>query len=266
VGVHRAAIGITACEGTIYLDKVSKFACEVIQRTNGLPLPRFEQIFDRLFTDESQDLAGSDLDLVEHLLHCRTEIVLVGDNRQATYTTNDSRRNMRYARTQIVDKFHEWEEKGLCSVRYETHSHRCIQAICDFADQFFPTFAKTNSLNADIADHDGIFVVETSNVPAYVARFQPQTLRYNRTYNVVPGPALNFGGAKGMTFERVLIVPHGPLNKFLLTGNLADAGKKLPKIYVAITRARQSVGFVVPDGFVAKVLPLYKPEYADALT
>ena len=43
--------------GHIYSDKVSKLACRIIEVTKGLPLRRFEQIFDRLYVDESQDLA-----------------------------------------------------------------------------------------------------------------------------------------------------------------------------------------------------------------
>jgi DNA helicase-2/ATP-dependent DNA helicase PcrA len=129
-------------EGVIYLDKVSKFACEAIRRTCGLPLRRFEQIFDRLYIDESQDLQGFDLDLVELLLKSRTDIVLVGDHRQATYSTNDSRKNKKFARANIVDKFTAWEEAGLCGIKYQTESHRCVQAICDLADRFYPSFRK----------------------------------------------------------------------------------------------------------------------------
>src|SRR5258708_11079396 len=78
--------------GMIYLDKVSKFACEIIQQTGGQPIRRFERIFYRLFIDASHDLSGYDLELVEHLLNSASEITLVVDNRQATYTTNDSRK------------------------------------------------------------------------------------------------------------------------------------------------------------------------------
>jgi DNA helicase-2/ATP-dependent DNA helicase PcrA len=65
-----------------------------------------------------------------------------------------------------------------------------------------------------------------------------------------------------MTFDRTLIYPHGPLSKFLKSGNLADAGAEIPKLYVAVTRARQSVAFAVPDGFVVKGMPLYRPDAA----
>lgn len=249
-------------DGVIYLDKVSKFACEVIKRTNGLPLRRLEQIFDRIYIDESQDLAGFDLELVELLLRSTTQVILVGDHRQATYATNDSRKNKKFARANIVDKFHEWEKGGLCQVEYETHSHRCVQAICDFADQFYPTFPKTKSRNEETTGHDGVFAIEASQVAAYFTRFAPQPLRYNRTHKGIPGSPINFGNAKGMTFDRTLIYPHGPLAKFLQSGDIADAGAEISKLYVAVTRARQSVGFVVPDGSPVKAMSVYRPDTA----
>jgi DNA helicase-2/ATP-dependent DNA helicase PcrA len=247
-------------EGVIYLDKVSKFACEAIKRTDGLPIRRFERIFDRLYIDESQDLQGFDLDLIELLLRSETEIVLVGDHRQTTYSTNDSRKNRKFARANIVDKFSEWRERGLCTIEYHTESRRCVQAICDLADQFYPSFPKTTSRNDEVTGHDGVFVVEASHVEAYFAQFAPQTLRYNRTHIGIPCSPINFGNAKGMTFDRTLIYPHGPLSKFLKTGNIADAGAEISKLYVAITRARQSIAFVVRDGFQVKHIPMYRPD------
>ncbi|MDB5620403.1 MAG: hypothetical protein JWQ24_4641 [Tardiphaga sp.] len=246
-------------EGTIYLDKVSKFACEVIRRTGGLPIRRFERIFGRLYIDESQDLQGFDLELVEALLESKVEIVLVGDHRQSTYSTNDSRKNSKFSRAKIVDKFSDWEKRGLCSIEYQTESRRCVQAICDLADSFYPTFPTTTSRNCEVTGHDGVFAVQESDVERYFARFAPQTLRYNRTHIGLLGAPINFGIAKGMTFHRTLIYPHGPLRQFLRTGDLGDAGAQIPLLYVAVTRARQSVAFVVPDGFRAKGIPIYRP-------
>lgn len=56
--------------------------------------------------------------------------------------------------------------------------------------------------------------------------------------------------------------PHGPLAKFLQSGDIADAGAEISKLYVAITRARQSVGFVVPDGSPLKAMSVYRPDTA----
>jgi DNA helicase-2/ATP-dependent DNA helicase PcrA len=242
----------------IYSDKIAKFACEAIKKSAGAPLRRLEQIFDHIFVDESQDLAGYDLDLIELLLKSKIQVTLVGDHRQATYSTNSADRHKQYRGADIVKKFQEWGTANLCEIEYQNFSHRCIQPICDFADQFHPSAPKTVSKNENITAHDGIFAVRKSQVVAYADKYSPQTLQYNRTAKKVVGKPINYGAAKGMTFERTLVYPHGKLTKFLETGKLDDAGKELDKIYVAITRAKQSVAFVVDDNTILTGLTFYE--------
>ena len=243
----------------MFVDKVSKFACQVTEQTGGLPPQRFAQIFDRLLIDESQDLAGYDLELIEILLKSGVEITLVGDHRQATFSTNSAAKNKQFGGPNIVLKFEEWEKAGLCKIDYHNYSHRCVQAICDLADQFHPKSPNTESKNTDVTGHDGVFAVRRSQVPAYMQAYNPQPLRYSRATRNIPGKPINYGNAKGMTFDRTLIYPHAPLKKFLMTGDLKDAGKEIAKIYVAITRARQSVAFVVDDNTPAPGLTNYEP-------
>lgn len=244
--------------GRIYSDKVSKFACAVIEKTGGLPLERFEQIFDRVYIDESQDLAGHDLELIELLMRWPIPMTLVGDHRQATFSTNQAAKNKKYARAKVVDRFEKWRKAGLCDLEYQYHSYRCTQGICDFADQLHPSLPKTNSLNKIVTGHDGVFAVPKSQVFKYIGAFHPQALRYNRTFKDVPGTPINFGSAKGMTFDRTLIFPHNRLERFLMTGDLNDAGAEIAKIYVATTRARQSAAFVVPDGSKPASIPVFE--------
>ena len=150
----------------------------------------------------------------------------------------------------------EWEKKRLCTIEFQNYSHRCTQAICDFADQFYPELPRTISMNKNVTDHDGVFVVPTSRVQEYFNCFHPQVLRYSRATDNVLGTPINFGEAKGMEFERVLIYPHKMLEKFLATGIIKDAGADIGKIYVAITRARQSTAFVVPDDTSPTLFPI----------
>ena len=242
----------------MYSDKVSKFACRVIENTGGLPLQRFEQIFNRLLIDESQDLAGYDLELIQILLNSDVELTLVGDHRQATYSTNSGPKNKKYRGPNIVSKFEEWEKAGFCGIEYHNYSHRCVQAICDLADQFHPKAPNTESRNTNVTGHDGVFAVRKGQVPAYMKAYNPQPLRYNRATRNIPGKPINYGNAKAMTFDRTLIYPHAPLKKFLKTGDIKDAGKEIAKIYVAITRARQSVAFVVDDDSLMQGLTVYE--------
>ena len=246
--------------GEMYVDKVSKFACKLIRETAGKPVERLAQIVDRIYIDEAQDLAGYDLDLMEYLLDSDIEIVLVGDYRQATFKTNQSPRNRQFGGDSIIDKFDAWQDVGRAKIEIHNHSYRCIQEICDAADKLFPELARTESRNPTRTSHDGMFLVRQRDVGAYVQRYSPQTLRYDRRKKNVPGIPYNFGEAKGMTFERVLIFPHKPLETYCLTGNLEDAGRALPKIYVAMTRARQSAGIVVPNKTEGGIAPMY-PAY-----
>ena len=243
--------------GDIYVDKVSKFACKLIRKTGGKPVERLAQIVDRIYVDEAQDLAGYDLDLIERLLDSDIEVVLVGDHRQAIFKTNQSAKNRRFGKQGIIDKFDAWQVGGRARIEIHNHSYRCVQEICDAADKLFPDVGGTMSRNHTRTGHDGMFLVRQRDVGAYVERFSPQALRYNRRMKYAPGIPYNFGEAKGMTFERVLILPHKPLETYCLTGKLEDAGKELPKIYVAMTRARQSVGIVVPNGTEGGIAPVY---------
>lgn len=243
--------------GRIWRDRVTDFARQVIEKTQGLPLRRIERIFGRIYVDEAQDLSGWDLELVEHLLKCATEIILVGDHRQATYSTNDNPKNKAYAGEKIVRKFEEWQRLGLVEIEHLAISRRCNQAICDFADQLFPASPKATSLNKEVTGHDGVFLLTADNLARYCDAFDPQPLRYSKATAVAHGKPLNFGEAKGMTFKRTVIYPHGPFQKYLKTGHLDLAGQSLTRTYVAVTRARYSVAIVVPSGFKSKLLPFF---------
>ena len=249
-------------EGCIYLDKISKFACTVIEASDGAPLRRIEQIFDHIFVDEIQDLAAWDLDLMEHMLRSEIAITMVGDIRQATYRTNPQAKHPRYAGPKIIGKFKEWCKETDTEMELQAFSHRCVQDICTFADAFYPDLPQAESCNKCITGHDGVFAVRASHVEVYMEHFNPQPLRLQKTSAVLPGCPINYGAAKGMAFDRVLIFPHRKLLDVLKTNDVTKLGlsdETRAKVYVGITRARQSVGFVVPDRFKPATLPFYEP-------
>jgi len=244
--------------GRLWRDRTTDFACRLIDKTGGLPIKRLEKIFQHLYIDEAQDLSGWDLELMEHLLKSTIKVTLVGDHRQATFSTNNNPKNKAYWGEKIIDKFEEWKNVGLADISHKAESQRCVQAICDFADKFFPKCQPTTSRNATVTDHDGVVLLRERDVKRYWDRFAPQPLRYDARTTVQYGAPLNFGESKGMTFERTLIYPTGGLRKYVKSGNLPDAGKSLAKIYVAVTRAKQSVAIVVPDSFNGGHLPIFE--------
>ena len=59
---------------------------------------------------------------------------------------------------------------------------------------------------------------------------------------------MNFGDSKGCTFDRVIIYPTAPMLKWLLNHENLLEGQSKSKLYVAVTRAKYSVGIVVENG------------------
>jgi DNA helicase-2/ATP-dependent DNA helicase PcrA len=250
-------------EGAMYMDKASKFAYEVIKLSQGLPIQRITRIYDHIYIDESQDLAGYDLDLLDQLIRADMELTLVGDIRQATYRTNQGRRNSKYVGPNIAERFEEWAKQDGTEIEYQTHSYRCVQSVCDFADSFYPDLPRTKSLNTKFTGHDGVFAVRKKEVECYISKYKPQPLRLKKTSLVIPGCPLNYGEAKGMGFERVLLFPHPKLLDVIKSGDVMELGasnETRAKVYVGITRAYQSIGIVVPDDFVPADIPFYSPE------
>ena len=235
----------------IYSDKVAEFAFECGQLCGGRAIARLKERFDHIYIDEVQDLAGYDLDLLDTFLRSGLRLTLVGDHRQATYSTNKSARNKQFAGAQIVRKFSEWEKAGLCVVIHHNHSYRCHQLICDLADSFYPGLPRTASRVEGDFDHCGVFTVRMAEAGQYVLRYAPQVLRYNVKTNCDGMDAMNFGESKGLGFKRVLIFPHGKAVRWLKTADVKHITKSIAKLYVAVTRAHYSVTFVF-DG-IAKI-------------
>jgi len=233
-------------EDEIYSDKIARFIIDCEKKSNGLVTKRLASIYDEVFIDEFQDMSGYDLEVIETFLRASFRMIIVGDPRQCTYTTNNSPKNSKYCGTGILKKAEEWKSKNLCQIKKQSISFRCNQKICDFSDRLWTDIGieKTQSYNPKITEHDGIFIVSKDNLCEYVRNFSPILLRYDKKTETYGYPALNFGNAKGLTFDRVLIVPHGPIKKYLQYGNVNDIIGSREKFYVAVTRARHSVAFL----------------------
>jgi DNA helicase-2/ATP-dependent DNA helicase PcrA len=230
--------------GAIYTDKISEFAIRCDDVSGGAVVNRLVRLYDHVYVDEVQDLAGYDLDLVERLLNRGLCITMVGDPRQATFSTNQAARNSKYRGEAIAEKFEQWARRGLCAIERQNHSHRCGPAICRLADEVYPAYGSTESRNGRRTSHDGVVAVQSSDVAEYMRCHSPQVLRYDKNAESFGREALNFGNSKGLEFERVLIVPTGPIRKWLTSGDRSAVEKSRAKLYVAITRAEQSVAFV----------------------
>jgi DNA helicase-2/ATP-dependent DNA helicase PcrA len=230
--------------GMIYSDKIGGFVCKCNEISEGLVINRLEEIYDYIYIDEVQDLAGYDLELLKLLVDSEISVKLVGDIRQVTYSTNNAGKNRQYRDVNIINFFEKISEKQNVDLVYKNISHRCNQKICNLADSLYPDLPDTSSLNEELTEHDGIYIIKKENVEDYVEKFSPQILRYDKRTKLFKDKAMNFGQAKGLSFDRVLILPNGPIQKFLKTGNIKKVKKSRAKFYVALTRARYSVAFL----------------------
>lgn len=233
----------------IYSDKISKFTIRSNELNKGRVINRISKIFDYIFIDEIQDLAGYDLEIVKALMQSKSKVLMVGDPRQVTYYTHFSRKYPKYKDGNIEEFIlNECVNKKVeCKIDKITlkDSWRNNQLICDISNRVFPSFPANTSLQEDISCHDGVFFVKSKDVDHYLEKYKPLQLRDNRKKKVNENyPVLNFGESKGKTVERVLIYPTKPMLDWF-----NDYTSKLPfqskcKLYVALTRAIHSVAIV----------------------
>jgi DNA helicase-2/ATP-dependent DNA helicase PcrA len=248
-GISKTAKHYYLCTNNdIYSDKLSEFAVYCDELTKGCVVRRLSKVFDHIYCDEFQDFAGYDFNLIEALLKTQTQINIVTDPRQATYSTNESAKNGKFKKAGVSALLEKWEKEGLCRIDLNNWSHRCNQKICDFADVLYPEFERTISKNVFNSGHDGVFRVKSNSVQEYISRYSPVVLRYNKTTPWENESIRNFGAVKGRTFERVLLIPNGPLENILKGIKITSPSK----YYVALTRAKHSVAICFDGALCTK--------------
>jgi len=226
-------------------EKLSEFASLCNIASDGLVINRLVDMYDHIYIDEFQDLAGYALDVVEQVMLSDIKTILVGDCRQATFFSNCSPKYKKFKGANIIDLFKYWEKLEYCTIVERVECFRSNQIICDFSDDLYPDLPRTKSKFTETDKHEGIFTIKTDEVKGYIEKYNPVVLRHSRAIETLGDKKFNFGEVKGRTFNRVLIYPTGPIKKYLKSGNHAEL--KLvskAKLYVAITRARLSVAFV----------------------
>ena len=229
----------------IYSDKISKFVLKCNEKGKGCVIDRISRIYSHIFIDEVQDFAGYDLEILKMLFKSNSITLLVGDPRQGTYSTNNASKYQKFRKSEIVSFFKKIPNEIEIDNTSLNINYRCMQKICDFADKLFPDFPCSTSGNFCLTGHDGVFLVKQKDVESYLDTFNPMQLRDSRKTIVnLKFKVLNFGESKGLSFDRVLIYPTKPFCAWL-EDNLSElAPISRSKFYVAITRARYSVGII----------------------
>lgn len=233
---------------------LSRLAYDVSTDSNGAVVDRLSHIYNEIYIDEVQDLTGCDLYILQQLMECPSiDVYMVGDVRQSLFDTNPRDQNFKqYRGVKMLDWFEVCRNKNLLEIEHIAKTWRSNQAIADFSDRIFPAeFAVewTVSMQTEKTDHDGVFAIAADDVPSYLRQHDAQPLRDSKsTARNVDLPFRNFGMVKGLTFDRVLIYPTKTVTAFLTDGT-SLASRTACGLYVAVTRAKYSVAFVVPDPY-----------------
>lgn len=223
-------------------NNASELAVLINDCTAGKPVGRLEKIYTCIFFDEVQDLAGYDLELVRALLNSNIGITCVGDNKQATYSTHNTRKNKGESGGQIWYFFDRYQKTGQLEIEKNLTSRRFNIQICNFANAIFPVGDQISTSMSETSGHDGVFLITREDVKEYYSQYHPVVLRYNSRTDCLGLQAVNFGACKGETFDRVLIFSTGPLRDFILRRIPLSAPEKY---YVAVTRPRYSIAIVL---------------------
>lgn len=246
---------LTKCKTKVHSAFLAKLAARVAKATRNATSDRLGEIYSKVYFDEVQDLVGWDYDVLKVLSkEMKSPIICVGDFRQTVYETTFGHKKPKTAEEKIAAfKSMDFKQDALAL------NYRSIQAICTVADEVHKSAyqgskSAVDSIPFEFAHHVGVFVVKESDVIDYIAAYDPMVLRWSLASGskILPITARcsNFGSSKGLGFNRVLILPTPKQLNFILDGVTPFPEKEevaQNKMYVAITRARYSLGFIVSD-------------------
>lgn len=246
---------LTQCKTKARTGFLAKLATRLAAVTENAAAFRLGEIYSQVYFDEVQDLVGWDYEVLKVLNKAmKSTITCVGDFRQTVYDTSFGHK----APLTSAEKIAAFKSMGFNEETLALN-WRCIQTICTIADAvhkgaYETTKSAVCNIPPEFAHHLGPFIVKQSDVTDYIAVYDPMVLRWQVASGtkILPSQArcYNFGSSKGLGFDRVLILPADSQMHFILDAAAnfpADAETAQNKMYVAITRARYSLGFIVPD-------------------
>lgn len=235
----------------IFSDKISKIIVKTHENSPELIFDRLSRVYKHIYIDEVQDLSGYDFDIVTNILKSVENVLLVGDPRQCTYSTNNLSKYKPYNKGGVKEFYSKYWQK-LCDLDETTlqYSHRNEKIICELSSLLYQSFTATEPCVCCIEDdrHLGLFIVPRRKIDKYLSDYRPTQLRLTTATKINPNfPCMNMGVAKGLTIDRVLLYPTKDMLKWLIDSKhkLADATRS--KFYVGLTRPKLSLGIIVDD-------------------
>ncbi|MDN5513044.1 MAG: TGBp1 family protein, partial [Acinetobacter sp.] len=191
-------------------------------------------------------------------------VILVGDPRQCTYSTNNLPKYKPYNNGGIKE-FHRRFWQGICDLDETTLncSHRNEKIICDLSSLLYQAYTPTLSCSCciDSDEHLGIYLIPKSKSESYLKQYSPVQLRLTAATKVNTSYSyMNMGVAKGLTLNRVLLYPTKDMTEWLFDPNYDLAHATRSKFYVGLTRPKLSLGILIDDKNISRFssrFPIY---------
>lgn len=230
-------------------EKLSELTVLIDQELKGAVSNRISKIYKHIFIDEVQDLAGYDFELVLALLQTQSNICMTGDLRQRTYQTNHQNKNKGRNILSFLRSHQSHIEIDIDETSLQK-SHRCHRDICEIANNIYRDLPPAIGIEHQPTGHDGVYFVRKKDVSGYLDKYHPIQLRWDKRTSVSSLlPVYNYGESKGLTFDRTIIYPTKPLRDWLKASMSNELKKEsAPRVYVAVTRAKYSVGIIWDEG------------------
>ena len=232
--------------GVAYRTRLSDLAVLCNEQWGGEVIRRICSIYGVILVDEAQDFAGYDYDFLLSLMNNSKEMVIVGDPRQQTYRTGAKAKNRKYPTV-----FNFFESKTDYSIDSATLSvtHRCSDEIIQLANRLYDEYPPVVASEERASDFRGhVKFIERSDFEKWdpSLRAQVTTLVWDgRTKVPKDCRVMNMGESKGLTLGDVVIFPTEKMKNWLNNKSVSLKGETRAKFYVAITRARGDLFFVI---------------------
>jgi len=213
---------------------------------------RIDKYYDLFIIDEVQDLSAHDFNLILELAQGEAEVLFVGDFFQYTYATSRDGNTRRNLHDNVDTYKREYETAGL-TVDEETlvKSYRCSLTTCQFVNDSLEIAIESHSgTETELRELDDDEIETIMNDDNIIKLFYDNSSKYNVA-------SRNWGDSKGEDrYTDVCIVLNPTTYAKFKAGTLSQlAPMTRNKLYVALTRARGNVYFVMQSKLEAyKVL------------
>ncbi|QAS57271.1 DNA/RNA helicase [Lysinibacillus fusiformis] len=237
-------------QGRLYYQRLAQFCHLVLEASRGAIIDRLEKIYTTILIDEVQDMGGYDLKIIEAIYRSNLNLVVVGDHRQATYSTNSGTFLNRYRGINIFNFF--TEVLGHHNLESLDKCHRCPQIVCDLANTLYSNL-NMQSVKKVTNEDVGTYLVSMDNVSKYIEHFMPTVLYYNisslnkfisNMNGEIDFESITFGKSKGLSFDNVLILPTKEMENHIIKGSHKMSDAVIAQFYVAITRSKNNIAIL----------------------